>query len=44
MGDFNIDLLKSESCHYTNNFLDQQKSHNIQQHLLIIFLPMILTP
>jgi aminoglycoside phosphotransferase family enzyme len=44
MGDFNIDLLKSESCDYTNNFLDQQESHDIQQHLLIIFLPMILTP
>jgi hypothetical protein len=23
MGDYNIDLLKSESCDYTNNFIEQ---------------------
>ena len=36
MGDFNIDLLKSESCDYTNRFLEQMFTSS--------FFPLILRP
>ena len=36
MGDFNIDLLKSESCDYTNRFLEQLFTSS--------YMPLILRP
>ena len=36
MGDFNIDLLKSESCNYTNRFIDQLFTSS--------FFPLIIKP
>ena len=36
MGDFNIDLLKSESCDYTSRFLEQMFTSS--------FFPLILRP